>query len=611
MIQFDRGDALVTRINDRPRDRHAKEDNFHIYDHYLSFYWIHRTAGIEIVDTVAKGGTTVRMNVTSQFKLHPLQAENRWFYMGLTTVAQYCNNGVMNVIDETHYWKEASTNCLFNFRPLQIGDKIEFEVSQFLDPSLPEGRTNYYGTVFLYIVGKGIVPWDVGGTTPAGGIKDSVPLPDSALLGGSTTIHAMSSNEPYNRFMQMPTNLGFDNGQPFVSGRRVFHSSFVDGTHDERPTENPVFPDVVGKAGPHFVNHSCASCHVRDGGAAPNPIGVPLDRWVFKVGDANGNPHPTLGRVLQPSVSGGATSEGSVSIASYTATGSLQRPNFQFTGTVPTTFSARITPRLVGMGLLEAIPESAILANENPTGTGISGRANRVTDPSGIVRLGRFGWKAGTTSVRHQVAAALNTDIGVNTSVLPNPDCGSSESGCGASGSELSDANLADLVKYVSLLGVPPQRNYNDTGVANGKTTFTNIGCSGCHTPTFTTSQYAPLAELRSQTIHPYTDLLLHDMGSGLADTLGEGLASGAEWRTAPLWGMGLAPCVLGSTATEDPTPPAGCFNPVVSYLHDGRARSVDEAIMWHGGEGLAAKNAYSALSSTQKADLLSFLNSL
>jgi CxxC motif-containing protein (DUF1111 family) len=263
------------------------------------------------------------------------------------------------------------------------------------------------------------------------------------------------------------------------------------------------------------------------------------------------------------------------------------------------------------MGLLEAIPESAILANENPSGTGISGRANRVTDPSGTLRLGRFGWKAGQASVKDQVTAALNTDIGVMTSVRPSPDCGSSQTNCGSSGSELSDTNLSNLVKYVALLGVPPQRNYNDTAVINGKATFSSIGCAGCHTPTFTTSQYAPFAELRSQTIHPYTDLLLHDMGSGLADNLGEGQATGSEWRTAPLWGLGLAKCVLGSTGSEEPLPAAGCSNPVEAYLHDGRARTIDEAILWHDGEGLAAKTAYQALSSSQRADLLSFLNSL
>jgi CxxC motif-containing protein (DUF1111 family) len=610
VIQFDRGDALVTRISDRARDRHAKESQFQAYDHYLSFYWEHRTASIEIVDYVAKGGSVVRMNVRTQWKLNDTEAENRWFYRGVNTFAEFCNNGTMNVIDTLNYWKETTQNCLYNFRQVQIGDKMEFELSQFLDPSVPNGRSAYYGTTFLYIVGEGLVPWDVGGATPHGGTKDSVKIPESAWLGGRTTIHAMSSNEPDNRYLQMAGNLGYENGQPFVLGRRVLHSSFVDGVHDERPTENPAFSDGIGKSGPRFIKSSCAGCHVRNGRAAPNAIGVHLDKWVFKVGDASGNPHPNLGRVLQSEANSGASSEGQVSIASWTDVSGLRKPNYQFTGTVPNTFSARIASPLVGIGLLEAIPESAILANENPSGTGISGRASRVTDPvTGQLRLGRFGWKAGQASVKHQVAAAFNTDMGVNTSVFPNPDCGSSQTSCGASGSELSDTHLNNLVKYISLLGVPPQRNYNSTAVANGKTTFSNIGCAGCHTPTFTTSQYHPLAELRSQTIHPYSDMLLHDMGTGLADNLGEGQASGSEWRTTPLWGIGHSACVTGGV----PDGPQGTqvCTPVHSYLHDGRARTIEEAILWHGGEGEAAKNAYNALTSTQKADLLSFLNSL
>ncbi len=164
-------------------------------------------------------------------------------------------------------------------------------------------------------------------------------------------------------------------------------------------------------------------------------------------------------------------------------------------------------------------------------------------------------------------------------------------------------------MKYIQLLGVPPQRDYNSGSVANGKTVFTNIGCAGCHTPSFTTSPNHPLAELRSQTISPYTDMLLHDMGPGLADTLGEGLASGAEWRTAPLWGLGLNACVTGGM-TVAPQGQEVCI-PVHSYLHDGRARTIDEAILWHGGEGEAAKNAYVSLTSAQRTDLLNFLNSL
>ncbi|MBB3062018.1 di-heme oxidoredictase family protein [Microbulbifer rhizosphaerae] len=613
-IQYETETALITRFSDRARDRHAKEDHFQAYDHYLSFYWEDRTASIEIIDEVAKGGDTVRMNVRTQFRLSDTEAENRWFYRGVGTVAEYCDNGVMQVIDDFNYYKVRSFNCREN-RSIQIGDKLEFELSQFLDPSVPNGRANYYGTTSLYIVGEGLVPWDVGGTTPFGGIKDSFKIPERAWLGGDTTIHALTSGETDNHFMQMATNLGYENAQPFVLGRRVLHSSAVDGRHDERPIENPVFTEMVGLAGPHHINSSCASCHERNGRAAAAPVGEPLDKWVFKVADTNGNPDPYLGSVLQPKARDGAVSEGSVSIVYWTEQNGLRSPNYAFTGVTPERFSARIAPNLVGMGLLEAIRESAILAQADPEdsdGDGISGRANRVLDPeTGDTRLGRFGWKAGTASIRHQLARAFNTDMGILTSVFPEPDCGSSQNDCGTSGAELADQHLADLTKYISLLGVRPQRDYDSPSVQNGEQLFTNVGCADCHTPTHQTSEHHPLAELRNQTIHPYTDLLLHDMGPGLADNLGEGEASGAEWRTPPLWGLGLSACVTGGV--ENPIGGQGneICTPEHSYLHDGRARSIEEAILWHGGEGQAANDGYQGLSASEKQDLLNFLGSL
>ena len=178
------GDALVTRFSDRARDRHAKENHFQAYDHYLTFYWEDRTAAIEIVDYVAKGGSSIRMNVVTQNKLHDTEAENRWWYIGMNTLAEFCGNGVMNMVDYTHYWKEESYNCREG-RPIQVGDKLEFEISQFLDAAtLPRGRSNYYGTTFLYIVGQGIVPWDVTDKQifqPGRYLqRDSVPVPVAA-----------------------------------------------------------------------------------------------------------------------------------------------------------------------------------------------------------------------------------------------------------------------------------------------------------------------------------------------------------------------------------------------------------------------------------------------
>jgi CxxC motif-containing protein (DUF1111 family) len=218
-----------------------------------------------------------------------------------------------------------------------------------------------------------------------------------------------------------------------------------------------------------------------------------------------------------------------------------------------------------------------------------------VIDPvTGDKRLGRFGWRAGQATVKYQTAGALKTDMGVLTSVFPDPDCGSAQTGCGDSGPELDDTDLENLALYISLLGIRPQSDWTDSQVIAGKEVFNSTGCAGCHTPSFTTTPYHPFAELRSQVIYPYTDMLLHDMGPGLADTLPEGEATYLEWRTPPLWGVGHTDGVSGE-----------------AYLHDGRARTLTEAILWHGGEGENAKNAFVALSDTDKNALLAFLGSL
>jgi CxxC motif-containing protein (DUF1111 family) len=396
--------------------------------------------------------------------------------------------------------------------------------------------------------------------------------------------------------MQMATNLSGFNGQSFVLGRRVHHTDFGNGSHSEQP--NPTFTELANKLGGNYVNRSCVSCHVNNGRALPPATGVELNQYIVKVGEATGSSHPQLGSVFQP-LSIGGSGEGSVSIASWVESDGLRAPEFAFTGTDPEFYSARIAPQLVGLGLLEAIPEVAIEAMADPddsNGDGISGRIRFVTDSeTGHARVGRFGWKAGQATVKQQVAAALNTDVGVMTSIYPNPDCGSAETNCGDSGSELADSHLSDLTTYISLLGVRARRDYDDPVALQGEALFNSAGCASCHTPTVQTTEYHPHAELRDQTIHPYTDLLLHDMGPGLADKLSEGNATGAEWRTAPLWGIGFTEAVSGGEA----------------YLHDGRARTLSEAIRWHGGEAEVARQAFESMSGSDQSALIAFLKSL
>jgi CxxC motif-containing protein (DUF1111 family) len=605
--------ALVTYLGDRARDRHARESQFMLYDHYLSWYWQQRVARIQIIDHVAKGGTDVTFNYTTRDQLNP--AEFRTFFRGITTVAEYNNNQEATLVStnassfagetDFNYTAKLTANAQFN-RPLQLGDRIEIEISQFLlNPT--NGRNNYYGTVLLYVVGQGIVPWEEGqdiGLTGGvvGGVNqnlDSYPLPTNAWLGGKTTLPYQYSNEPTNRFKELAGDISPTNAELFMLGRRLHHTDFGNGTHSE--PDNPIFTEQIGKLGPKFVNRSCVACHVNNGRALPPAIGSPMLQSVVKVGsDAKGSPDPILGSELQSQNTSGPP-EGGVTISSYTTingqygdgtTYTLQKPNYTFMGVTPKFFSVRLAPQLVGLGLLEAVSENSIMALANTTGTNQAGaNVSTVSDPqTRQLRVGRFGYKAGKARLSHQIAGAFNNDMGVTSSIFPILDGDTTNSPV-----ELSDGDLDKLTRYIALLGVGARRNLTNAQALHGEQLFASANCVSCHVPTLTTSQYHPFAELRNQTIHPYTDLLLHDMGPGLADNMGEGNATGAQWRTTPLWSIGLAAGVSGGEA----------------YLHDGRARSLDEAILWHDGDGAAAKEAFRTMSSSDRADLVAFLKSL
>lgn len=584
--------ALITRVGDRARDRHAREAIYHSYDHYLPWYWEERTVGIEIIDRVAKGGTEITFNTQT---LTPLSApEFRAFFRGIGTVAEYHGNYLAPLVGPNLYSQTLSTKLPEN-RPLQVGDRIEIEVSQFI-AAPRNGRSNYYGTAILYVVGEGIVPWE-----GAGPLLDSYPLPENAWLGGKTTLPYQYSNEPEHRFKQTAGNLAPENAQPFMLGRRLHHTDFGDGSHSE--AGNPVFTEQIGKLGPRHINRSCVACHTNNGRALPPAIGQPMLQSVVKVGaNASGDPHPVLGSVLQP-VSSTGEGEGSAKIASYTTVSgsygdgtsyTLRKPNYAFEGTAPEFFSVRLAPPLVGLGLLEAVDEESIIARADPSDLdmdGIAGWIRTVTDPeTGDARLGRFTAKSGQARLSHQIASALNTDMGMRTAVFPVLD-GESEAGT----PDLTAEELDQMTRYVALLGVGARRDLDDPDALRGEQLFESAGCVRCHTPEMTTSSFHPLAELRGQTIRPFTDLLLHDLGSGLADNMGEGGAGGSEWRTAPLWGIGLTAGVSGGEA----------------YLHDGRARTLEEAILWHGGEAEAAKEAFRNLPAEDRAALVAFLRSL
>jgi CxxC motif-containing protein (DUF1111 family) len=264
--------------------------------------------------------------------------------------------------------------------------------------------------------------------------------------------------------------------------------------------------------------------------------------------------------------------------------------------------SPRVAPQMIGLGLLEAIREEDIVAQADPDdldGDGISGRPNRVWDAeAGRVALGRFGWKSNQPNVRQQVLGAFNGDMGITSSLFAGDDCTEAQGSCREAPSggapELRPDFADPVIVYSRTLAVPARRKWNDPVVKQGQALFAQAKCSSCHLPTSRTG-VAALPELADQTIHAYTDLLLHDMGPGLADGRPDFEASGSEWRTPPLWGIGLFKTVNRHTY----------------YLHDGRARDLAEAILWHGGEGGASRDAFVKMSSGDRAALLAFLGSL
>ena len=426
--------------------------------------------------------------------------------------------------------------------------------------------------------------------------------------GGETTVFNTSEEA----FGFSAPNLTFDEQSDFGIGNSFFRQSWVSA---------PSSTTARDGLGPFFNAIACASCHFKDGrGRAPifdGELGHGLLLRLSIPGtNSNGGSllDPIYGGQLQDNAILGQTVEGTYgityqSIAETFADGTtvlLQKPFYQINnlgyGSLANNvqISPRVASQMIGLGLLEAISESTILSFvTNNNRDGISGKANYVYDVvSNSQKLGRFGWKANQPNVRQQVAGAFLGDMGITTSLFPNEDVptGVVATTIPNGGTpEISDLNLNRVVLYSSTLAVPARRNYSDQNVLKGKKTFETVGCTNCHIPKIQTGNTHTIAALRNQTIRPFTDLLLHDMGEGLADNTPDFLATGNEWRTPPLWGIGLIKTVNNHT----------------NLLHDGRAKNVEEAILWHGGEGQNAKNKYKQLSAKDRNDLLSFINSL
>ena len=402
--------------------------------------------------------------------------------------------------------------------------------------------------------------------------------------GGATT----TANIGTAAFTLAAANLPLDRRNAFEAGLQFFQLPWAVA---------PGRAEADG-LGPTFNASTCLSCHVRNGRGTRETV-------LLRIGLGPTNvPDPIYGSQLQDHGIPGVSAEGTpVRTETPTMHGAVELIDVVYAITAPgfgplgddLRISPRIAPQLVGQGLLEAIPDADILAGADPddaNGDGISGRVHRV---GGLV--GRFGWKAGQPTVETQTAAAFSEDLGITTPLFPDPSCPPAQTACLAApngGSpELTGARLTVTAAHVRLLSVPTRRN--GQAVLPGKRLFGQTGCASCHRPSFRTASVAIEPELAGQLVWPYTDLLIHDLGEGLSDHRTEGDAGEREWRTPPLWSLGLVPVVNGER----------------HLLHDGRARTLEEAILWHGGEASPARLAYEALGLEDRAALQAFIESL
>ena len=428
------------------------------------------------------------------------------------------------------------------------------------------------------------------------------------LLGGETTAFSEDSNA----FELSARNLTNEERRTFEVGDSFFTQKWVTA---------PASTEARDGLGPTFNAQSCSSCHSHDGRAKPpDHDDDPVRGLLLKLsvpGPDGPVDEPTYGDQLQDRAIGGVQVEGTISIRYEPVTGkyadgttyTLRKPTYTVKEPAlgplhsEVMMSPRIAPATIGMGLLEAIPEESILALADPEdadGDGVSGRPNMVWDAQQERNLlGRFGWKAGNPTVEQQSAGAFHGDIGITSRYFPDENCPPAQSACleapkGGS-PEVPDERLAKVAFYVQTLAVPAMRNMDDPQVREGARLFMKAGCGVCHTPRHETSEDYPVRPLRGQVIFPFTDLLLHDMGEGLADNRPDGDASGREWRTPPLWGIGLVETVNGHTM----------------FLHDGRARNIEEAVFWHDGEARQSRDHYVGLSSEERDSVIRFLRSL
>ncbi|MGJ8637504.1 MAG: di-heme oxidoredictase family protein [Phycisphaerales bacterium] len=604
-------EPIETYAGIRFRDRHENEWRF---DHYPAGYDVGRTFDLKIIDL----GNRLEFELTTAPEVPVAAVDIKWYNQ--SGDVGFCDRNISALSKRMDVSGDVFTSTIDN---LVHGQRVDIEFTLLASQT-------YYSEFIYYYMGDGRLQREY-----------QHPL---AYAAGDASIPVVTVKQF--AFNQHALNLPPQELGEFMDGKVIFETRWDDGLLFNPPTAfdcnggpvgfdmgtSPVFES--GLLGPQYTNNSCIECHMLDGrGLAPVTSTDSLEDYVVRVSlpSEPGSPpwpHPLYGTQLDTKAAPGQTPEGNASIEWEYTTGTfddgtpyeLREPRFEFSellyGQIGTNIpgdpasntqgdpyegeaelSVRVAPMLIGLGLLEAIDDDEILAWADETdtnGDGISGRVNMVTDlANGESAIGRFGWKAAGVDLREQAASAFAHDMGMTSELV------------GDGPVEVENEMLDAMVSYLRGLAVPPRENYEDPQALLGMELFQTAGCAACHRPVMRTASDAEFVPYRNQTIQPFTDLLLHDMGEGLADNRPEFAASGQEWRTPPLWGIGYVGHVLGTP--NDPFNPNG--NPEqANYLHDGRARTLMEAILWHGGEGAAARDMVLAMDAAERDALIEYV---
>jgi CxxC motif-containing protein (DUF1111 family) len=595
----------------RFRDRHENEWRF---DHYPAGYDVGRSFDLRIIDH----GNRLEFELTTAPEVPVGAIDIKWYNQAGDV--GFCDRNISAISQRMDGGNGTFTSTIDN---LTIGQRVDIEFTLL-------AAQTYYSEFIYYYVGD-----------PRLQRETQHPY---AYAAGDASIPVVTVEQF--AFNQHALNLPPDALRSFMDGKVIFETRWDDGLLFNPPTAfdcnggpvgfdmgpSPVFePNLLG---PLYTNNSCIECHMLDGrGTAPATSADSLEDYsiLLSIPGTPGQapqPHPLYGHQLDTRATPGNAPEGNASIVWEIVNGTfddgityqLRKPRYEFTelthgqigSNIPgqpssnpsgdpyegeAEISARIAPMLIGLGLLEAVADDEILDwvdEHDADADGISGRANIVTDLStGQSALGRFGWKASQPNIRQQAATAFAHDLGMPSELV------------GDAPAEVDALMLDEMVSYLRGLAVPPRKNYLDPAAIEGKALFEAAGCMDCHRPTMRTSPDAEFAPYRNQLIQPFTDLLLHDMGEELADNRPEHNATGREWRTPPLWGLGYVGQVMG-TPTNAFDPNGNPAEP--NFLHDGRARSLMEAILWHGGEGAASRDAVLAMSASERDALVEYV---